>query len=894
MSIRDLSPDRRNRIDGVFAEAMDMDAEQRKTFLDAECRDDPDLRKLVEELLHADASFENDLGTSAAGFAAPLIAAGGLESAADSTSLDTGERVGAWRVIREIGRGGMGTVYLAERADGAFEQRVALKLVKRGMDTDEVLRRFRHERQILASLEHPLIARLYDGGATADGRPYLVMEFVDGEPIDAYCDRHRLDIRARLGVFVRVCEAVQHAHRNLVVHRDLKPSNILVDGAGNPKLLDFGVAKLLADASDADSPDTRTGTRFVTPGYAAPEQIRGEPVTTAVDVYALGVILYRLLTGHRPFSSPSSDPTVERIPTRPSATATSVEIASARSISPEKLHRTLRGELDTILLHALAHDPARRYGSAQEFSEDISRYMRGMPVRAQPDSRWYRTSKFVRRHRLGVATASLFVTALAGFAITVRIQQQNTAIERDKATRERDKAQQVVTFMTGMLADADPAQARGDTLDIFEVLGRARTRMDTALVSQPEVRAEILHVMGRVYRSLGDYTNAQGLLARALATRRQIFGNTHADVAESAHELASVKTIASDYEGAEKLFQEALAARRKLFGETHPSIGVTLHGLGGVYYWKGDHKSAAMIMSQADSVHRRAGSDPLLIATNLSDLAESLRAQNKFDEAEPMMRDGLAIRRKHLGNDHPLTASSMAVLANLLRDKGDPASSAAAEPLYREALEVRRKVLGVDHPDYAKSLLGLAYHLQKLNKYEDAEPLFRQALAINVARHGNDHPEVGLDMNALAKIQYQRGSIGESETTYRQALSILSRTLGPSHPRTSMPQVGLGNVLMAQGRTSEALPLFRQALALRLKEFGPKHRLTTETHITLGDCLTKLRRFEEAEPLLLAAHAAVMGEKERSEARIRESRDRLADFYAAWGKQQKASEYRAD
>ena len=891
MTIRDLPPDRRTRVDAVFAEAMDMPAEEQKKFLDTECHGDPELREVVEDLLRADASFENEVGTSAAGFAAPLIAAGDIGSHDETSTLATGERVGAWRVIREIGRGGMGTVYLAERADGAFDQRVALKLVKRGMDTDEVLRRFRHERQILASLEHPLIARLYDGGATADGRPYLVMELVDGEPIDAYCDRNRLDIRARLAVFSRVCEAVQHAHRNLVVHRDLKPSNILVDSGGNPKLLDFGVAKLLDDAADADSPDTRTGTRFVTPGYAAPEQVRGEPVTTAVDVYALGVILYRLLTGHRPFSGPASDPGVERIPTRPSARESSLEIASARSVSPEKLHRTLRGELDTILLRALAHDPTRRYGSGHEFSEDISRYLRGMPVRAQPDSRWYRASKFVRRHRIGVATASLFVAALGAFAITVRIQQRNTAVERDKATRERDKAQQVVTFLTGMLADADPAQSRGDTLDVFEVLGRARSRMDTALASQPEVRAEILHVMGGVYRSLGDYKNSQGLLARALATRRQVFGDVHADVAETLHELASVKTIASDYAGAESMFKETLAMRRTLFGENHTSVGVTLHGLGSNYYWKGDHKAAATTLSQADSVHRRAGSDPLLIATNLSDLGEALRAQHKFDEAEPMIRNGLALRRKYLGNDHPLTAASMSVLATLLRDKGD---LAAAEPLYREALEVRRKVLGVDHPDYAKSLLGLAYHLQALKKYDDAEPVFRQALAINVARHGNEHPEVGLDMNALAKVLYQRGLISESEKLYRNALGILSRTLGPAHPRISMPQVGLGNALIAQNRTSEALPLYRQALALRLKEFGPSHRLTTETHVTLGECLAKLGRFAEAEPLLLAAHAAVSGEKEPSAARIRESRTRLADFYTAWGKEEKAAEYRAD
>jgi serine/threonine-protein kinase len=806
-------------------------------------------------LLAADSEAEKLFGESAAAFAGPLLAdLIAPNDEGDADALPAGQRVGAYRILCELGRGGMGTVYLAERADGAFDQRVALKVVKRGMDTDEVLLRFKFERRILASLNQPNIARLLDGGATDDGRPYLALELVEGQPIDRYCDALRLTIEERLDLFAVVCDAVQYAHQNLVIHRDLKPSNILITAGGVPKLLDFGIAKLLDTSGAHDSPRTRTGMLILTPEYASPEQLRGASVTTAMDVYSLGVILFELLTGQRPreraAESSAASPPGEA--PRPSAIVAkrgddSSTIADARRSTPEKLRKQLKGDLDTITLKALAVSPERRYGSAQQLASDIRRLRQGLPVTAQPDSAWYRTQKFVRRHRVAVGAAAGFVVLLGSFATAVAVEQAETARQRDRAQRERDKANQVVSFLTGMLHNADPSRARGDTLTIYELLARSQENIDTSLAQQPEIRAEIMSVLGNVYAGLGDFPRAQSLLSGSLELRRRLFGDGNRDVAETGAALASVLTRMAKYPAAESTYQMTLATQRAIFGEKSSEVARTYHGLGEVYYWKGDHRRAGEHFDRALAVLRGGVDDRLLMAAVLSDFAELRRAQSRFDDAESMLREGLAIRRQRLGGDHPLTASSISSLATLLRDRD---SVAEAETLFREALGIRKRILGEDHPDYAKSVVGLAYTLQKEGKYDEAEAAFRQGLAINLKRYGPKHPEIGFDQNAIGKVLYDKGALAESERAYRSSLELLRSTLGEKHIRVTMPLVGIGTVLDARGRSSEALPFLRQAMAMRVAEFGKDHRLTLESESALGKCLLHLRKYSEAEALL--------------------------------------------
>ncbi len=482
----ELTPDRWRRVAAILDEVLELPPAEQAGYLELACGGDPGLRSDVEALLAADASSGEFLEVPAAEyltsvFGAALPGAGG--------GIAAGTRIGSFRVVRELAHGGMGEVYLAQRADGQFEQQVALKLVRSGMDSAEVHRRFLAERQILARLHHPHIAGLLDGGLTAEGRPWFAMEYIAGAQLKAWCDSRGMGIPERLRLFADVCEAVRYAHQSLVVHRDLKPSNILVTDDGEVKLLDFGIAKLLESGPDGDGrgdggaePATRTELRALTPEYAAPEQLRGEPVTTATDVYALGAILYELLTGRRPHQFPRRSPAeIERI---------------VCDIDPDPPR--LGGELDAILLRALQKEPARRYPSAEALLEDLRRWRDGLPVRARPDSALYRVRKFVRRHRLGVvAGGALVLSLIGGLAATLH--------QARAKTREAAKAREVTDFVVNLFQVADPAESRGREVSAGELLARGVRRVDSALGRQPEVQEELLGVLGRIHRELGLY-----------------------------------------------------------------------------------------------------------------------------------------------------------------------------------------------------------------------------------------------------------------------------------------------------------------------------------------------------------------------------------------------------
>jgi len=581
-----VSRQRWEEIEPLLDRAIELPPEERDAFLDAACAADQDLRSRIEALLRADVEAGTFLDKPALEQSAPLVAALYDDPLA-------GRQIGAYRILRESGRGGMGVVYLAERADGQFQQQVALKLIKRGMDSDAILQRFLHERQILARLQHPNVARLLDGGVTAEGQPYFAMEHVDGKPLTTYCDERRLGIEARLGLFLTACAAVQYAHQNLVVHRDLKPSNMLVTETGELKLVDFGIAKLLGGEA-GEATVTGLGSRAMTPEYASPEQLRGEPVTTAADVYALGVMLYELLVGRRPHELARADPdAMARLaavePVRPSMAVvrpasrdgsmaavpetTPESVGRDRGTRPERLRRRLAGDLDTICLKALQREPERRYASVQALLDDVQRHLSELPVLARPDTFAYRASRFVGRHRIGATAAAAIAALLIGFSAVTAVQSARIREQANRIGRERDKAEEVKEFVQSLFETSNPlVEAKGDAITARDLLERGVERIDEELGGQPDVQAEMLSVIGTAYTELGRYDRAGALLERALDLRRKALGREHVDVARSMHELASTLRQKGDYAGSERLHREALAMQRKLFGEEHLDV----------------------------------------------------------------------------------------------------------------------------------------------------------------------------------------------------------------------------------------------------------------------------------------------------------------------------------
>ncbi len=749
----ELSPARWPHVEALLDRALDLPPEERTAFLERTRAANPDLLREVREVLRAGDRARALLEDSGLLLRWNEEAVPFAEESDESDENLAGTAVGRYRLLEEIGRGGMGTVYRAERADGAFEQTAALKLVRRGMDSDAVLRRFHHERQVLAALDHPNVARLLDGGRSEEGRPYFVMELVEGEPITAYCDRRRLGVEARLRLFLQVCEAVAFAHRNLVVHRDLKPSNVLVtdDERGRPqaKLLDFGIAKLLSADTVPGATLTQPGHLLLTPQYAAPEQIRGEAVTTATDVYALGVLLYELLTGQPPYRLGSSSPAeLERViggvePPRPSAAVAPGEEAEARGVSAERLKKRLAGDLDQVCLKALRKEPERRYASAEALGEDVERHLAGLPVTARPDTVGYRARTFVRRHRAPVvATAAVVVVflALVGF-YTVRL-----AAERDRAQQEAATAEQVTALLAGIFRGSDPSNtAKGERsgLDVTaqELLDRGARRIEE-LEGEPLVQAELTNVIGRVYRELGLYEEAQTFLERALAMRRRLLGENHPDVATSMNGLAIVLFDRGAYDEAEQLYRETLAMRRRLLGENHPDVAISMSNLAVHLHDTGRYDAydeAESLLREALATQRQLlGEDHPDVATALNDLAFLLKARGAYEEAEPLLREALAMAIRLRGQEHFYVAISLVNLGRLLIDTGRVEE---AEPLLRQALDTYIRVLGKQDIRTIRGQVTFGTVLTALGRYDEAEARLQEAHTLYQSDDSEVKPE---------------------------------------------------------------------------------------------------------------------------------------------------------
>jgi eukaryotic-like serine/threonine-protein kinase len=831
----------RPELDQVLDDALELDPADRSAFLERACAGNPTLLAELRSLLaHADSARVLDL--SATDF---------LPAAQEQL---TGTLLGPYRVLRELARGGMGTVYLAERADGQFEQRVALKLIKRGMDSEEIQRRFLAERQILARLKHPNIARLVDGGVTAAGQPWFAMEYVDGVPITEYCDTHGLEVTARLRLFEEVCKAVRHAHHSLVVHRDLKPSNILVTAEGEVRLLDFGIAKLLTEdpSHEAAGAVTAHALPMMTPAYAAPEQIRSEPITTATDVYALGGVLYQLLTGKCAQRFERSTPTeIERVvceldPEPPSA-------AISRS-SPEGARRSreLRGDLDLIVLKALQKQPARRYATADALLTDLQRYQQGLPVLARPDSRLYRARKFVRRHRIGVAASVALVLAMgAGLAST--IWQARSVVQ------EAAKAREVKEFVKGLFRGAMPTESRGREITARELLERGTRRVDSALAGQPVVQLELIHFLGEVNLDLGFYQRGDSLLDRAARLAGRLYGTRSPQVAGELTARAEAAWYGGDYTLADSLLEVAFDIYRSTGSRDERALGEVLSNRASILGEKGEYAKAESLFREVVGITRRVyGPEHLEMALDLSNLGLALWRMNRLDAADSALRASLAIRRRQLDPSHPELLLSMHNLATNLHAQG---KYDEAEKLEREVLLGRRRVYPGGHPDVAMALQMLYKIVAARGRYAEAESMAREALAIRRQWLGPNHVLTFEAQANLGTALYLTGNLPEAEQATREALAGYRRSIGEEHPTTLTMLLNLGVILRDQGRYTEATPMLRQSLVLSRKVLGDSSADVAQILRHTGVLLYRQGRLAEAEPLLrqaLALHRALL------------------------------------
>ncbi len=846
-----MRPERWDEIQALFDRAADLPPGERRVFVAEIAERDAALGRELDELLSADADAGDFLADS------PL----------PGPSRDIGPeppiqpRVGPYRILRPLGEGGMSRVHLAVRDDDVYQKTVAVKVIRDGGRSRDLVRRFRTERQILAGLDHPNIAKLLDGGATDEGIPYFVMDYIEGRAIDEYADRAQLNVEERIGLFLEVCNAVEYAHRNLVVHRDLKASNILVTQEGVPKLLDFGIAKLLKpEAFPMAVQRTAVDVRPMTPYYASPEQLRGKTITTATDVYALGVLLYRLLTGRFPYrfeertARAVEHAVLEQEPQPPSAAVLrpgregeDAEPAGARGLpSAKRLGRRLDGDLDAILLTALAKEPERRYPSVEQFSADLRRQLAGEPVTATRAGLAYRLGKFVLRNRLAAALAAAIVTLLVGISVVTTVAATRIARERDEAQLERDNAEQVVNFLQGIFRLSDPHQGGGETITAREILDRGAGRVERELAGQPAVQATLMQAIGRVYQNLGLLEPAEALLDRALELRRAEHGSKHPAVAASLSNLGVVYLEKGDYEGARELLEQALAVRRATLGAGHPEVAESLFNLGLLEKESGHFDEAQLLYRQAIEIFRRESLRGEL-AGALNKLAILLSELGDYERAGALFEEVVEIRRAELGTTHPLTAEALNDLAVFFAIQG---RYDRAEPLFRETLGLRRRQLGPRHPMLAESLNNLGRLLKERGEHAAAERLYREALAINREAYGRNHQAVAHFTNNLAVLLEEQEDLDAAEMLYREALDIRRQVLGADHADTGVSLYGLGRILARRGAAAEAENHLQEAVRILERALPAGHWRIGEARSYLGQCLAEQGRLAEAAPLL--------------------------------------------
>jgi len=892
------------RVDSVLREALERPEDEREAFIDSACGDDIELAGEVRNLLGA--GLEDD------GFLRP----GGALSGAVWGEMTGGrehrphpEKIGPYRIFDQIGRGGMGTVYLAGRNTDVDEDRVALKLLHDAGWSRDTLLRFDQERSILSSLNHPGIARYLDSGVTEDGRPFLAMEYVEGLPIDRFCDENRLRVEQRLRLFIDTARAVTHAHRAMIVHRDLKPSNILVTAENQVKLLDFGIARIQNESPAVTTGGlTRTGLRVLTPEYASPEQMRGELVTTSSDVYQLGLVLYELLTGRHPYRLEGRTVTeLERVICEqpimtPSAAVVSAAASSegsddrraavesaahARASRPDRLRRSLKGDLDTIVKMALRKEPERRYLSVEQLTSDIEHHLEGRPISARKDTVMYRMGKLVRRHPWRLATGAsilALVVALAGMTL------ERQSSENLRMRLEAERSQQVAGFLQGLFDIDQTTPAAGETVTARELLDRGAGTLEEDLDNQPQLQATLQGLLGEMYRKLGQYDQARRLLDQSLETNRAIYGPEHPavlaslvgrarlladlgrfDEAEASYvsalesyrgsqgdvgreaalcrfHLAELYVLMGRYEEAEPLFSSALNGLSNAPDARDAELAATITGLSSLYWSQGRYEEAEPLLIRARAIYeampRHSTRELAVVLGNLGQIAQR---RGDFESAEPLLGRSHEILEDQLGPDHPDVAMALAAIARLYSEQG---RFDEAEPLYLNAIQTLEQAYPEDHPDVGGCLNDLALLYWDQGDLDRAENLLERALAIGIQTLGADHPDVGAATNSLGALYARQGKPEEAERSYRQALMIMNASLGSDHPYVAAVRVNLAGVLLELGRQDEAVPLCEEAVEINRRALGEDHVDVARSRSMLAALYIDCGRYEQAVSLL--------------------------------------------
>ena len=869
------------QISSIVDRALDLNPDERLAFVEVICAENQLLKANVIHFLDSIQPSEN--------LWEKMVESGSVlvnEITSSDVDIDTSpffsplKQAGPYRVIELIARGGMGNVYLAERSDGQFDRKVAIKILRHELSSKSHVERFLAERNILSGLEHPNIARLYDGGLTSDNRPYLVMEYVDGVPITTYCIENRCTLKEILDLFKQVCKAVEYAHRNLIVHRDLKPDNILVKPDGTVKILDFGIEKILDEELAPEKPEhTKENLHLLSIQYAAPEQVTLEKITTATDVYALGLLLYEMITGRPPFDlkgkklEEAEILILNELPEKPSQKAGS-----------SKLSGKLKGDLDAIILKALNKKPEERYTSVDQFLDDIQQYHSGNPVSACHKTFKYRTQKFITR-RPGVVLAILTViVAIVGYLVTLQLHAESLKIERDKAEIESSRAGLISGFLVDLFESADPSRSPDSDLSVRDLLDRGIERMD-ALSGQPEVQAKLSLTMAQTYyalglyddalplveraytfyrdkndeslllaeamnhkgaviQAMGDYKESETLLRDALAIQRRIFGDEHLNVATAQNNLGILMRMLGEYSEAEILYRESLATRRKLLGDEHPDVASSMNNLGLLLQYTDEYAEAEALLREALALQRNLLGDVHLdVGASLNNLGLLLRATGDFTEAEPMSREALVIFQSLLDEEHPNVATLMDNLAVLLEAMGELDE---AESLYRESLGMRQKLLGNDHPAVAGSLNNLGVMYRRIGDFESAEPMLAGALAIQRKIRDNDHPHLAISLSNLGALYREMGDYSAAEPLFIESLDMLRRLFGNEHVEVAKALNNKGKLSKKMGNYDEAELLFFESLEIRRKIFGDEHPDVANSLANLGMLLRDLDKYEKA------------------------------------------------
>lgn len=844
-----MNKERIEKAKELFDQAGNLNPAEREKFLNEKCGADTVLKNEVLTLLKSLESTNDFLEE-------PLtINETLLESFQDP---NIGKQIGNYLIDGEAGVGGMGIVYSGTRNDDEFKQKVAIKILKHGLKTEYLLQRFQIERQTLANLQHENIARLIDGGRTDDDLPYLIMEFIDGISITEYCNQKNLTIKERLKLFQRVCYAVQHAHQNLIIHRDIKPSNILVTEDGTPKLLDFGIAKLLdEDLAVSAEGLTRTGMWHLTPEYSSPEQIKGEKITTTSDIYSLGVLLYEILTGEQPYRITSSLPSaINKIITEENVLKPSDKVKQTEKnegnihlVNPQKLSHQLKGDLDNIVLKAMHKDPVRRYNSVEQFSGDINRFLLGYPVIAQKDTASYRISKFIQRHKVGFVSSVIFFLFLSASAVGIIWQANVAAGERDKAKTELVKFEEINNFLLEMLSSADPGIGSRD-VKVYDLLEKAASDVDVNLNNQPKIKSAIKQTLGSTFIGLGEYEKAEALLLESLALNKKLFGFNSSETAKTYHQLGLCYDWIGKYDLADSFYLSGITTYEKVSEEPAKALADNLNDYGTLMTNLGHFDSAAVLFNRALDIYALHNSEKgKKEAITIINLAVNMHHQNKIDQAEKY---------------------------------------------YLQAKEIFERQFGTNIPEMGYIYNNLAFIYLDKNDFAKSEKSFKKAYEVKLALLGESHTSVGLGLVNLGMLYFTMEEYKKAEAPLLEAIGMFNRTNATKDPILSLGYYWLGRSYLESNQLVEAEEELINSIKIREEVFGNDHFKTWSSKGELGICYLNQKKYSEAEKLLVGALEFYKNDKYKDLKKIKRYTEYSAILYSEIENTSKAEFYHSE